>query len=211
MSAAAEERDLAAPATARCARACPGRVGPAPGARPAAPRPLWRRDLRRWGERRRRRPPRTRPRWHRAGRSAAARRASFRIGHGGEVAVVGRAYPTRARRIRAKLARGIAAGHRIRRALRQAALEGLALAGKAFAIESGIVIGARACAMRGKSRLVSVDEGHALGRGIAAALLAARERPDLGQKLLRHEVHRLTRPLAIDGEGGMHVEAIASA
>src|SRR2546430_9049608 len=97
------------------------------------------------------------------------------------------------------------------RALRQAALEGFALARKAFAIESGIVVAARARAMRGKSRLVRVDKGHALARGIAAALLAARQRPDPGQKLLRHEVHRLTQALAVDGEGRVHVEAIASA
>ncbi len=136
---------------------------------------------------------------------------SFRIGHGGEVAVVRRANPTRARCVWAKLARRIAAGHWIGRALRQAALEGLALARKAFAIESGIVVAARARAMRGKSRLVGVDKGHALARGIAAALLAARQRPDPGQKLLRHEVHRLTQPLAVDGEGRVHVEAVASA
>src|SRR5207302_4682484 len=126
-------------------------------------------------------------------------------------AVVRRANPTRARCVWAKLARCIAAGHWIGRALRQAALEGLALARKAFAIESGIVVAARARAMRGKSRLVRVDKGHALARGIAAALLAARQRPDPGQKLLRHEVHRLTQPLAVDGEGRVHVEAVASA
>src|SRR5262249_58615285 len=97
---------------------------------------------------------------------------------------VRRANPSRARGIRAERARRVAEGNRIGRALRQTALEGLALARKAFAIESGIVVGARARAVGSKSRLVGVHKGHALGRRVAAApaVFAARQRPDLGQK-----------------------------
>src|SRR5262249_58055904 len=84
---------------------------------------------------------------------------------------------------------------------------------KAFAIEGGIVRGACASAVGGKCRLVRVHKGHALGRRIAAALavFAARERLNPGQKSLRHEFDRLTKPPAIHREGRMHVEAVSSA
>ena len=67
--------------------------------------------------------------------------------------------------------------------------------------------------MRGKGRLVILDEGHAVGRGIAASLavFAARERLDSGQEPVRDEIHGLAQPFAIDRERRMHVEAVASA
>jgi hypothetical protein len=67
------------------------------------------------------------------------------------------------------------------------------LAGKAFAVEGRIIVGARAGAVGGKGRLMGVDEGHALGRGIATApaVLAERERLDPGQEFSRHEIHGL--------------------
>src|SRR5262245_55666356 len=83
---------------------------------------------------------------------------SLGIGHRGEVAVVCRANPPRARRVGAKLVRRVAASHRLRRALPQAGLEGLTPTRKTFSIEHGVVFGARACAMRRKGRLVSIHE-----------------------------------------------------
>src|SRR5919204_467254 len=119
---------------------------------------------------------------------------SLGIGHRGEVAVVGRADPARARSVGAKFVRRVAAGHRLRRALPQAGLEGLTLGRKTLPIEDGIFFAARARAMRGKSRLVRIHEGHAFGRRIStvAAVLAARERLDSRQELLRDEVRGLT-------------------
>src|SRR5262245_31519413 len=105
------------------------------------------------------------------------------IGHGGEVAVVCGADPTRARGVGAKLACRIAAGYRVGCAFCQAVLESLAFAREAFPVEGGIVVRACARAMRGKHRLVALDEGHAVGRGIATglAVFAARERLDGGR------------------------------
>src|SRR5919201_394643 len=76
-----------------------------------------------------------------------------------------------------------------------------------------VVSGACAGAMRGKGRLVILDEGHAVGRGIATslAIFAARERLDGGQEPVRDEIHGLAQPFAIDRERRMHVETVASA
>src|SRR5207237_10705105 len=64
-----------------------------------------------------------------------------------------------------------------------------------------------------KRRLGGVHKLPALGRRTSAspAVFAARERLNAGQKLLRHEGHGLTQPLAIHREGRMYVEAVASA
>src|SRR5215468_910725 len=78
-------------------------------------------------------------------------RQSLRIGHRGEVAIVCGADPTRARRVGTKFARRVTASHRFHRTLRETALKGLAFARKAFAIEGGIVRGARASAVGGNA------------------------------------------------------------
>ena len=111
--------------------------------------------------------------------SAAASRAALREGHGGEVAVVGGADPARARRIGAELARPAAS----RPAARSRPTPGRARsfrpsAEKHSRSNAGIVVGARAEPALANAGLMRVDEGHALGRRVAAdgAALAARQR-----------------------------------
>src|SRR4029078_2978644 len=103
-------------------------------------------------------------------------------------------------------------GHRVVRALRQAALEGLALAGKALTIEGWIVVGTRARAVQPEGGLVRIHERHALGRGITAslAIFAACEGLDAGQEFSRYEFGGLAQSFAVGRKGRMHVESVTA-
>ena len=141
-------------------------------------------------------------------------RQPFRVGHRREIAVVGRADPARARCIGAEFARRISAGHRVGRAFRQAALEGLALAAKSIPGRKrdrrrrARTRRARQTPPGGRRRKSCArlqDRGSTCRlRSVASALM-------LGQKALRDEVHGLAQPLAVGAERRMHVEAVASA
>ena len=78
---------------------------------------------------------------------------------------------------------------------------------------SGSLAGARAEAVIGERGLMRLDEGHAVGRGIAAqhAGLAGRERLQLRQEFVLHEARDVGEPLRIGVEGRMDVEAGAAA
>src|SRR5712692_8116218 len=73
---------------------------------------------------------------------------AFGIGHGGQVTVICRSYPSRTRGIRTELIGRIPARHRVRRGRGQAASKGFAVSPEAFSIEGWVVIGARACPVR---------------------------------------------------------------
>src|SRR5262249_7758601 len=95
---------------------------------------------------------------------------------------------------------------------RRIGIEALALGGEALAIEFRIVVSARTYAVISKGVLVSINEGHAIARRVAAeAAVAKRERLDLRQKLSRYELHNLAQPRTVRAERRMHVEAVASA
>ena len=137
---------------------------------------------------------------------------TLRIGHGGEVAVVRGAHPARPRRIGTVLAGRPAAGERIARRARRIGAEGVAGAREAGAVEFRILLRARADAVLRERGLMRVDEGHALGAGIAAELAVAhRDGADLRQEFVGHELHHVPQPLRIGAEGRMHVEAAAPA
>src|SRR5436305_15134787 len=90
----------------------------------------------------------------------------MRIAHGGEIAVVGRAYPTLTWQVRAILARRQIAGHGINGCGGEAGFKALAIGCKTFAIEYRIVVGPCAEAVLSKGGLVRVDKCHALGWSI---------------------------------------------
>ena len=141
------------------------------------------------------------------------RRQPARIGHRGEVAVVGGADPARARRIGTELARPQRADQRAGRRLHRIGLEAVAFGREALAVELRILLRARADAVVGEFGLMGVDEGHAVGVGIGAfgAGLAARQRLDPRQEAVQHEIGDVLQPCGIGVEAGMDVETVAAA
>ena len=90
--------------------------------------------------------------------------------------------------------------------------EAVAVGREAVAVEGRIGVGAHAEAMLGERGLMSIDEGHAIGVRIAAgAAFAQGQRLHRGRNCVRDEVGDAPQPLAVGGEGRMHVEAVAPA
>ena len=98
----------------------------------------------------------------------AGRGQPLRIGHCREVAVVGVADPARARQIGAVFAGAATAQHRLAGRGDDIGIEAFALGRKTLAVEFRIGLRARAKTMTRECRLMGVDEGHAIGVGIAA-------------------------------------------
>ena len=95
-------------------------------------------------------------------------RQSLRVGHRGEVAVVGGADPARARRIGAVVRGAHVASERAVGRDGLVLLEAVAGLRETFPVERRIGIGAHAEAMFGESRLMGVDEAHTLARLVVA-------------------------------------------
>src|SRR5882672_10750745 len=96
------------------------------------------------------------------------RRQPLWISHRREVAVVGIADPARARQIGTIFAGAAAAEHRLASCRDDIGIEAFALDRKTLPIEFRIVLPARAEAVICECRLMGIDEGHAIGGGIAA-------------------------------------------
>ena len=121
------------------------------------------------------------------------------IGHRREVAVIGIADPARARQIGAIFAGAAAAQHRLAGRGDDVGIEAFALGRKARLVEFRIGWRARAETVAGEGRLMGIDEGHAVGGGIAAqyAGLAQRQRLQLRQEFVLHIVGDVGEPLRI--------------
>ena len=184
-------------------------------ASPAAPRRPSRRGLRRSDGWRRHRPRTARPRSRRGCWPAASSCGqALRIGHGGEVAVVGGAHPARARRIGPEFARPAGRRPADRSPPRRIGVGSVSpSAEKQARSNSGSCVRARADAVLRERRLMRVDEGHAVGRRIAAELAVAQRDSALifGRNSLDTKSRHAAQPLAVGAEGRMHVEAVAPA
>ena len=109
----------------------------------------------------------------------------MRVGHGGEIAVVGGAHPACARCVGTILAGRAAAGERTGRRGRGIGIEACALGREAFAVEGRIAVRARADPVTGEGLLMGIGKCHALTIGIATqrTALAQGERLDFRQEL----------------------------
>ena len=136
-------------------------------------------------------------------------RQALRIGHRGKVAVIGVADPARARQVGAIFAGAAAAQHRLAGRGDEVGVEAFAFRRETFAVEFRIGLRAGAKSVAGKSLLMRIDEGHAVGARIAAddAGLAQRQRLQLRQEFIFDIAGDIGEPLRVGIERGMDVEA----
>ena len=80
-------------------------------------------------------------------------------------------------------------------------------------VERRIALGPRAEAVIGECRLMLIDEGHGVALAIRAQRAPAAQRQffKLRQEFALHEIRHVCETLRISIEGGMNVEAGASA
>jgi len=141
------------------------------------------------------------------------RRHALRIGHRGEVTIVGRSDLTAARCVRTIVANRLVADHRIVCSEGLIGLEALTAGREAIAIESRIIGRAHAHAMTCKLALVAIDENHAFSQWITTKLaaIARCKRFYFRQELGVDEIRGGTQPLAIGAKCRMHIQAVTPA
>ncbi len=130
-----------------------------------------------------------------------------RIGHRGEIAVIGVADPARAWQISAEVARRHAAGHRIVGRIDNVGIETSARRQKALLVELRVARRAGTKTMILERRLMTIDEGHDVG--ISGAQCAARTQSeifDLRQEFVLHKTRCRCEAPRVGIERWMNVE-----